>query len=82
MVVQGNWDGTGATLVDVTSGNATGKDFQLAAGKAISGKVTRSGGVGLADVDVSAVDGGGGWVGSATTGADGNYTIRGLLPGS
>ena len=82
VVAQGNWDGAGATLVDVTSGNATGKDFQLAAGRSIAGKVTRSGGVALANITVSAVDGNGSWVNSASTAADGTYTIRGLLPGS
>lgn len=82
VILQGNWDGAGATLVDVTSGNATGKDFQLAAGKYIAGKVTPNGVVGLADVEVAAVDIEGNWIDSATTAANGTYTIRGLLPGS
>ena len=69
-------------MVYVTTADATGKDFVLASGRTVSGKVTRSGGVGLEDVEVSAYDQAGEGVGGTWTGADGTYTIRGLLPGS
>ncbi len=56
VVLPGNSYGEGATVIDLTAADANGKNFALALGRSISGKVTRSGGVGLASVLVGVVD--------------------------
>ncbi len=78
-----------ATPVTVTAGNTTSDiDAQLATGGKITGRVTDSNGTPIANTIVNASPGiiGTGGSGSATTDADGVYTISGLtrrrLPGA
>lgn len=80
-----------ATDVVVADGaTAAGKNAELAVGGRITGKVTKPGAVGLAEIDVTAyelVDGGDGdqwWeeVGYGWTGSDGTYAIGGLPTGT
>ena len=69
-----------ATPVSVMAGSAGNIDFSLSEGTAISGKVTRSGGAGVADVLVSAwSDETESW-GETYTSFDGSYEISGLQP--
>ncbi|HEY5111018.1 MAG TPA: carboxypeptidase regulatory-like domain-containing protein [Acidimicrobiales bacterium] len=72
----------GATWLNVTAVTpASGINAVLAAGATISGKVTGSDGVGLANVCVYASTASGSY-GTATTGSDGTYTVSGLAPGT
>ena len=75
-----------ANTVAVTAGSTTGSiNAAMAAGGSISGKVTAAaGGANLAGICVNAnpTGGGGGGYASATTAADGTYTITGLAAGS
>ena len=80
---QGHLSAEGATLVDICYANVTGKDFQLASGRSISGKVTRTGGVALGDAVVEVCDQSGQWLGPlAVTSSNGSYTVKGVIPGS
>ena len=72
-----------ATPVAVIDGqNTTGTDFTLESGGQITGTVYDSGmnPVAGANIHANGYDGQGGW-GWAETGADGTYTVRGLLTG-
>jgi hypothetical protein len=83
VIMQGNLSAEGATVVDVSAANATNRNFQLAAGRSISGTVTGPGGLPLANAVVEAYDLEGVWTGLyAFTAANGTYKISGLVPGS
>ena len=82
VIYQGNSGGTGATIIDVSEADATGRDFQLELGRTISGTVTDDEGGLLADVEVVAYDNLGDWAGYDNTDTTGTYTITGLLPGT
>ena len=83
LVRLGRLFGEGATLIDINSADATGKDFQLAAGRSISGKVTGPGGVSLSDLEVDVCDQSGNWLGVLdVTASNGTYTVGGLVSGS
>jgi len=81
------WDGvpgdlTGGTPVAVTGGSTTpGVDASLVAGGAVTGAVTDTSSDPLDGVDVEVLDAGGSELGSATTAADGTYTVDGLAAG-
>ena len=83
------WDGSAAdsgsaTAITITAGvTKTGVDATLAAGGAISGRVTDSSSDGLANVEVD-VDStaSGGYEATATTDANGDYTVTGLPAGT
>ncbi|MBI4332573.1 MAG: carboxypeptidase regulatory-like domain-containing protein [Chloroflexi bacterium] len=62
--------------------NATGIDFTLAIGGAISGRITREDATGIPGARVYAYfDDTWEWVNDATTASDGTYTIPGVPPG-
>lgn len=72
-----------ADTITVAGGDAiTGINATLAVGASISGVVTtvETPGVGLAGASALAVDSTGNYVGSATTDAEGSYSIVGLAP--
>ena len=78
----GNWGGEGADWVDLGAiPTRTNINFALATGRSISGRVTTSASVGIADawVTVYKLDGTG--MGAATTESDGTYVFRGLPAG-
>jgi hypothetical protein len=82
---QGNFQGMGATPVDVSSTNASGINFVLAPGQSISGRVTDASGqpipnvgINLCDVDGHDLGVGGFW---GQTNGDGYYWLGGLVPG-
>lgn len=69
----------GTVTVPVAAGSVTsGIDANLTVGS-ISGTVTATGGGGLDGVSVSVADSAGQFIGSATTAANGTYTLSGLL---
>ena len=74
-------DGVHATVIDVRTASASGKDFQLASAHGISGKVTASTLIGLADVEVLLMPAGGDSFVSARTDETGSYDFKGLIPG-
>ena len=74
--------GTSATLVNVTSGNVTGRNFQLDMGKEISGEVTATtGGAALADIQIRLQLHGQSWQLYMSTDSTGAYTFSGLPAG-
>ncbi len=66
VIFQNNWEGVGATLVNVTTTSATDKNFQLMLGRTISGVVTGPGGVPLEGVEIVCVDAVGDYVAATT----------------
>jgi hypothetical protein len=75
-------DGSGATVLNLAStASRTGINFILDRGHSISGTVTASGGGGISDVFVDAVDLSGNYVNSGYTDDSGAYTISGLPAG-
>jgi hypothetical protein len=72
------------TPIAITVGATTGNiDFALAMGGSLTGRVTAAGsGVNLASVSVSVYSQGGVAVKTATSGADGTYTVTGLPAGN
>jgi hypothetical protein len=81
---QGDWDS--ATILSVTDGaTKSGIDASLALAGKISGKVTTTGGSGIADIVASAwVNVNGTWQnrGSSVSASNGEYSIGGLPPGT
>lgn len=74
-----------ANKITVANGDAvTGIDATLAVGATVNGHVTtaETPTVGLEGASALAVDSTGQYVGSATTDADGNYSIVGIAPGT
>ncbi len=74
-------DGASASVVNVTSGNATGKNFVLAVGRSLGGTVSSSAGPGLADVEVRVQPVSGDFALSVTTDETGAYAVDGLPAG-
>ena len=71
-----------ATLITLTTGQTlTGIDDTLIAGGTITGTVSDATHP-LAGIEVRANDGNGGFNTTATTGADGTYTVSGVTPGT
>jgi len=74
-----DWRPKQKAKVKVAAGQTTRLDFARPPGHKVSGRVTRSGepleGVGVSITSAPE------WLGSATTGAGGSYTIPGILPG-
>lgn len=83
----GGTDVLQATVLPITSSNLTNVDIQIPNGKSLTGKVS-NGEVGTPNVCVTAfkvadnVWSWGTWSGSACTGTNGEYTIRGLEAGT
>lgn len=78
----GNPTGTGASLVDVTTGDAGNIDFALSWGRTISGRVSSDEGDPLAGISLSLWNSDGAFLSDWTTGEDGSYSFAGLPPGS
>src|SRR5581483_3011406 len=77
------YDPAGTPVVVAANATASGVNFALAAGGAISGTVTAAaGGVGLAQVFVQVYDAAGQFQTSTTTDASGNYTTAALPSGT
>jgi IPT/TIG domain/Carboxypeptidase regulatory-like domain len=73
-------DAANAAVIDVRSANSSGKNFQLGIAHSISGMVTSSSHVGLADVQVLLMPASGdSWV-WVTTDETGSYEFDGLIP--
>ncbi|WP_191621140.1 carboxypeptidase regulatory-like domain-containing protein [Marinihelvus fidelis] len=71
---------SGASVITVDASDSVRVDFNLQAGKQVSGTVTaENGGAPLGDIEICAARQSDGWyVGCAWTGADGNYVLGGL----
>ena len=77
-----DWDGASATIVNVTSSNATSRNFTLELGRDIGGTVTASaGGAALADVTIRVQPLDRAWEIYTSTDGAGNYTMQGLPSG-
>ena len=70
-----------ASVVSITAADAAGINIALPTSLHISGKVTKSGGTGLADIDVSALNSGAGDDGWVMTAADGTFAVA-VAPGT
>lgn len=81
VVAPGNWDGVGATALNLASTpTRTGINFSLAVGKTISGRVTYES-LPVEGMEVEAYDEDLNWCASGRADANGHYDITGLPAG-
>jgi protocatechuate 3,4-dioxygenase beta subunit len=84
VICQTHPEGTGATVVDISTADATHVDFALGRGYKISGTITDAAtGLPLPNVNVQVADTSGNWLGGGGTQTDGQgqYSFGGMIPG-